>query len=244
MYYKAIKTLILKYLIILIALATSIEFSGAQTGPEKVAAELCKCSKQFDYPNYISIINSNDKAAIRANFEEMSEIINQTKVCARNNVKLTAEEGKRVPEAAISAALKANCPEVDELYVKFRAVRIQFEKEEEKKEIDARFNVIDGFVIAKQKDSVAFYINDFIYYYGRSDEFILDLIERYYQVGDFDSGNREAEILVEGMSYEGYIYDARENKSVPMKEYIKTKLLALAKKYKQQIIVDLANAKL
>jgi hypothetical protein len=29
-----------------------------------------------------------------------------------------------------------------------------------------------------------------------------------------------------------------------MKEYIKTKLLALAKKYKQQTIVDLANAKL
>ena len=46
------------------------------------------------------------------------------------------------------------------------------------------------------------------------------------------------------MSYEGYIYDARENKSIPMKEYIKTKLLALAKKYKQQTIIDLANAKL
>lgn len=236
--------MILKYLIIIIALVTSIEFSGAQTGPEKVAAELCKCSKQFDYPNYISIINSNDKASIRANFEEMSEIINQTKVCARNNVKLSAQEGKRVPEAEIAAALKANCPEVDELYVKFRAVRIQFEKEEEKKEIDARFNVIDRFVIAKQKDSVAFYINDFIYYYGRSDEFILDLIERYYQVGDLENGNSEAEILIEGMSNDGYIYDAREDKTIPMKEHVKTKIIALAKKYKQQTIVDFANSKL
>jgi hypothetical protein len=216
----------------------------AQTGPEKVAAELCKCSKQYDFPKYITIINSNDKAAIRANFEEMSEIISQTKVCARNNVKLTAQEGQRVPETEIAAALKANCPEVDELYVKFRTVRIQFEKEEEKKEIDARFAVIDGFVKAKQKDSVAFYITDFIYYYGRSDEFIFDLIERYYQVGDIENGNKEAEILIEGMSYEGYIYDSREDKTIPMKEHVKTKIIALAKKYKQQEIVDLANSKL
>jgi hypothetical protein len=234
----------MRFLIIIIGLTTSIGFSRAQTGPEKVAAELCKCSKQFDYPKYITIINSNDKATIRNNFEEMSEIISQTKVCARNNVKLTAQEGQRVPETEIAAALKANCPEVDELYVKFRAVRIQFEKEEEKKEIDARFNVIDGFVIAKQKDSVAFYINDFIYYYGRSDEFILDLIERYYQVGDLENGNSEAEILIEGMSYEGYIYDAREDKTIPMKEHVKTKIIALAKKYKQQTIVDFANSKL
>ena len=236
--------MILKYLIVLVALVTSIEFSGAQTGPEKVATELCKCSKQFDYPNYISIINSTDKASIRTNFEEMSEIISQTKVCARNNVKLTAQEGQRVPETEIAAALKANCPEVDELFVKFRIVRIQIEKEEEKKEIDARFRVIDGFVLAKQKDSVAFYISDFIYYYGRSDEFILDLIERYYQVGDFVNGNSEVEILIEGMSYEGYIYDAREDKSIPMKEYVKAKITALAKKYEQLEIVDLVNSKL
>jgi hypothetical protein len=174
----------------------------------------------------------------------MSEIISQTKVCARNNVKLTAQEGQRVPETEIAAALKANCPEVDELFVKFRAVRIQIEKEEEKKEIDARFTVIDGFVLAKQKDSVASYITDFIYYYGRSDEFILDIIERYYQVGDFVNGNSEAEILIEGMSYEGYIYDAREDKSIPMKEYVKAKITALAKKYEQLEIVDLVNSKL
>jgi hypothetical protein len=234
----------MKYLIILIGLITSIKSLSAQTGPEKVATELCKCSKQYNYPKYIAIINSNDKATIRAKFEEMSEIISQTKVCARNNVKLTAQEGQRVPETEIAAALKANCPEVDELYVKFRTVRIQFEKEEEKKEIDARFAVIDGFVKTKQKDSVAFYITDFIYYHGRSDEFIFDLIERYYQVGDLENGNSEAEILIEGMSYEGYIYDTREDKTIPMKEHVKTKIVALAKKYKQQTIVDSANSKL
>jgi hypothetical protein len=234
----------MKYLIILIVLITSIKSLNAQTGPEKVATELCKCSKQYDFPKYITIINSNDRAVIRNNFEEMSEIVSQTKICARNNVKLTAQEGQRVPETEIAAALKANCPEVDELYVKFRTVRIQFEKEEEKKEIDARIADIDGFVNAKQKDSVAFYITEFIYYHGRSDEFIFDLIERYYQVGDLENGNSEAEILIEGMSYEGYIYDAREDKTIPMKEHVKTKIIALAKKYKQQTIVDFANSKL
>ena len=35
--------------------------------------------------------------------------------------------------------------------------------------------------------------------------FIFSLIERYYLVGDIDNGNREAEILIEGMNYEGYL---------------------------------------
>lgn len=234
----------MKYLITLIGLITLINSSTAQTAPEKVAAAFCECSKQHDYAKHIEILKSNDKAAIRADFENIELIYRETKRCAKRSVKLTPEEGRKVPEDEIEAALGKNCPDVLFLGEQYRKISNEIDKEERIKDIDARLAIIDGFVKAKQKDSVAFYIADFISYYGRSEDFVFTLIESYYKVEDLENGNNEATGLISCISNEDFFYDTRVDKSVPLKEYVKTRIIQLAKKYKQQKIVDLANSKL
>lgn len=216
----------------------------AQTGPEKVAAALCECSKEHDYAKHVEILKSNDKQAIRADFENIELIHRETKYCAKRTVTLTPEEGRKVPENEIEVALGKNCPDVLYLGEQYRKIRHDIEKEERIEDIEARFAMIDRFVKAKQTDSVAFYITDFIDYYGRSEDFIFILIESYYKGGDIANGNNEASGLISSISNEDFFYDTREDKNIPLTEYIKTRIIQLARKYKQEAIVDLANSKL
>lgn len=234
----------MKLLICFAVLFNLSAISFAQTGPEKIAASFCECSKEHDYATHVEILKSNDKAAIRADFDNIELIYRETKRCSKRSVKLTPEEGKKVPEGEIEAALSKNCPDVLYLAEQYRKISNEIDKEERIVDIDARLAVIDGFAKAKQKDSVAYHIANFISYYGRAEEFIFSLIESYFIVGDFENGNNEASGLISCISNDDFYYDTRADKSVPLKEYVKTRIIQLARKYKQQKIVDLANSKL
>ena len=215
-----------------------------QTGPEKVAAAFCACSKKYDLRQFISLMDAKEQIAIRAKFEEMSKVENEMKLCAKENANLTVEERRRVPEREITNALLANCSEVDVFFVKFREVWLQVQKEDQQKKMDTQLAVIERFVQEKQKDSVVHCIQEFVYNYGRSDDFIFKLIEYYYQVGDFVKGNFEAELLIEGLQNEKYLTTEKENKYFKRKVFVKSTLIELASKYKQQTIADLVDSKL
>lgn len=217
--------------------------ASAQTGPEKVALALCECSNGFEVQKYINLFESNDQTRLRNELDNISEVCTQIKVCAKRSVKLTPEEGRKVPENEIAASLQANCPEVDQIFTKNRELRIKVEKEQEKVEIDERFKIIDVFVASKQKDSVKFHIDNLIYYFGRNDLFVFKIIESYYRVGDFVNGNSEAEILIDGLNDGYYLYDSREDKSIPFDDYARTLIVNLAEKYKQNHIVERAKSK-
>lgn len=216
----------------------------AQTGPEKVAAAFCDCSKKYDLRQFIALMDANEQTAIRAKFEEMSKVENEMKLCAKENANLTAEERRRVPEREITNALLANCSEVDVFFVKFREVWLQVKKEDQQKKMDTQLAVIERFAQEKQKDSVVQYIQKFVYNYGRSDDFIFKFIEYYYQVDDFVKGNFEAELMIEGLQNEKYLTTDKENKYFKRKVFVKSALMELAKRYRQQTITDLINAKL
>lgn len=216
----------------------------AQTGAEKIASQLCICAQEHDYAKHVAILKSNNQEAIRGDFEKIEFIFRETKRCAKRQAKLTPEEGKRIPEEEIDVALAKNCPDVKYLAEQYRLVSAQIMKEEREKDIEDRLKVINEFAQAKNQDSVSYYIKSFISNYGRFESFVFSLIECYYLAGDFSNGNFEAEVLIEQFVQEMYFHDDRTDQSVPLKDFVKKRLIDLATKYKQTEIVEAAKSKL
>jgi hypothetical protein len=92
----------------------------AQTGPEKVAAAYCECSKTIDISPYVAIFKKGDKKVIHDNYDAIIEVRGNLKRCAKEHAVLTPEENRKVDEQEIRAAMSKNCPDVQYFLEQFQ----------------------------------------------------------------------------------------------------------------------------
>ncbi len=211
----------------------------AQTPAEKVAAGFCKCSEDnAEFTAAVTLLRSGDMKLIRERFEEVETQFFAMKKCAKSKVVLTKEEGRKVPEDEITAALNKNCPDAAFLGDEYRRISHMIHEEQRIADIAERHKKIQQHLAKKEADSVRIELADYKSWYGFSSDRGPELIGYYYQIGDFETGNMEAMELIDTIKNEYFIYDDRTDKTVSIYEFVKTGLLSQAKKYKQQKVID------
>lgn len=99
-------------LILLLLLFSLNREAFAQTGPEKVAAAYCECSKTIDISPYVAIFKSGDKKVIHANYDAIIDVRGNLKRCAKEHAVLTPEENRKVDEHEIRTSMSKDCPDV------------------------------------------------------------------------------------------------------------------------------------
>ncbi|MES2554933.1 MAG: hypothetical protein V4604_02220 [Bacteroidota bacterium] len=212
---------------------------NAQTGPEKVAAALCGCAENDEeYAAAVKLLRSGDMKVIKERFDEIHTQFFKVKRCAKKSVILTKEEGEKVDEDEIEAALIKNCPDVAFLGDECRRISSIIEKEQKQLDLAERHRKIERHLAKKEFDSVRYELDGYHSMYGFESDRGPEIVGYYYQIGDFVQGNAVAMTLIDNIKNEYFIYDDRENQTVPINEFIKTGLLAQAKKFKQQEVID------
>ncbi|GEM_PF-5757206 len=232
-----------KYTLLFSILWLSHSFVSAQTPAEKVALGFCKCAENMDYKTYVAILNSGSKNLIRSNIDSMEVLFRTTKRCARNTVVLTKEENRRVPEKEITAAMKANCPDVEFVHSEWRRISWEIRKEERAIEIENKFNQIERHVEGGETEAARTALDDFVSFHG-SDEFGDRLIKNYYAIKDFAAGNNIARELLGTASAEYYISDDFEEEKEKWRKYLTGEFKSLALKNNQSKIVEEIDATL
>jgi hypothetical protein len=213
----------------------------SQTAAEKVANGYCKCADKEAFKKYVDLFNTNNEKAIRSEMDSIDALIWKTKRCVKETVVLTKEEGRRVPENEIVAALKSNCPDVEKVKTAYRKMESIIEEELHQQDLKERHQRIEKYISLKEVDSATAQINEYIAYYGNYSTNFIRVIGYYYQLKDTESANLHVRFFVDQLMNDGFIDDERKDQSTPLKAYVKKSLLELTTKYNQKEMITLVN---
>ena len=213
----------------------------SQTAAEKVAIGYCKCADKEAFKKYVDLFNSNNEKAIRSEMDSIDALIWKTKRCVKETVVLTKEEGRKVPENEIVAALKSNCPDVEKVKTAYRKMESIIEEELHQQDLKDRHQLIEKYISLKEVDSATAQINEYIAYYGTYSTNFIRVIGYYYQLKDTDSANLYVKYFVDLLMNDGFINDERNDQTTSLKVYIKKSLLELTTKYNQKEMITIVN---
>jgi hypothetical protein len=211
----------------------------AQTAPEKVAAAFCKCTENNEeYASAVKLLRTGDMELIKQRFEEVETQFYTSKRCAKSNTVLTKEEERKIDEDEIQAALIENCPDEAFLYDEYRRISGIIEKEQKQSDLLARHTKIEQHIAKKEIDSVQYELLSYINMYHLVSDNGPRIVDYYYQIGYFETGNAIAIELIEIAQNYDIPYDDRPDKTIPVNEFVLNELETLATKYKQQLVLD------
>lgn len=213
----------------------------SQTAAEKVAKGYCECADKEAFKKFVDLFNTNNEKAIRSEMDSIDVLLWKTKRCVKETVKLTKEEGQRVPENEIVNALKLNCPDVEKVKSSHRKMQSKIEEELHQQDLNERHNLIEKYIALKEVDSATAQINEYIAFYGNYSTNFIRVIGYYYQLKDIESANLHIQFFVNQLMNDGFINDERKDQTTSLKAYIKKSLLELTTKYNQKEMTTLVN---